>query len=469
ALAAKANVNAELIYEGVQAPCALCPGPCQQCPVTCALCPATCALCPPVPCAPCKIPCTECPGHPCHKCFDQATYGVYYSADSQRKGLWMSFFNGAAGGTIGVGGTFDWQGTGLTSSNSQSWIAVKRLKAFLDLTDWKALRPSPSDTQPRLQPQTLPAWQKIYAIENSGRTEVAVYFPERVAASVRVKDLPSRTACWFNPRNNNNQTATPQGTCQPSDSNPYCTYNPPAGGDWVLLFRQAACSASAGSLSVTSGTVALTEDDTGWALFSQRLDAQGEPFGEAVQITDAQIGASPKKTRFLEGPGDVNLVTWESEDPVKGTPSRIMAHLLDTKGSPIGEMIKVGTAAEGRATDPAIAVTPGGDYVVAWSILSDKGSEVHVQTLDSKGLLGEDLTIAVLPPESEPVEPMVSADAEGNVAVAWTEVAKTGASIGVRRLEATGKPAGTVAYPILQSKDTFESLSSVELSGGVLI
>ncbi|HEX3527044.1 MAG TPA: DUF4038 domain-containing protein [Thermoanaerobaculia bacterium] len=436
----KPSVNAELIYEGGQAPCALCP--------------ATCNI-------------------TTRKCTDQSVAGMYYAPDarSQGKGLWMSFFNGATGGTIGVAGTSDWQTNGQTSFNSQSWTAVKRLKAFEELTSWTALKPSASSRIPLPTPASLSAWQKIYAIENSAKTQVAVYFPERIAANVRVSDLPAcRTAQWFDPRTDSAlRNATPQGPCT-TGTNAFCTYNPPAGGgDWVLLLRKAAsCATATNSLSVTAGTVALDDDDTGWALFSQKLDAEGEPFGDATQITDAQIGASPKRVQLLQGPGGANLVAWESEEPEEGTPSSIVAYQLDSDGLPVGDLITVGTEGEGRATDPAITLTPGGNYAIAWSTWSDEGNEIHAQTLDSAGFLSDDSTVTVLPPGSEPVEPMVSADSSGNLAVAWTEVSDTGATIGVRRLSAAATPVGSVENPILQIDGTFESLSSAELVGGSL-
>lgn len=435
----KAAINGELIYEGVEAPCPLCPGT------------------------------NQCTTVKPKKCVNQATYAIYYTAETQRKNLWYSFFNGAAGGTIGVAGTFNWQGNGLASSNSQSFIAVKRMKAFFQAVGtWTELKPT---TEGLYSPSPAPSsWQKIYAIQNLGRTKVAIYTPEGAVVALQTVKVPSgASAQWFNPRVDNAALSPASaGSCPTGISSAtYKCYTPTTSGtDWILVFLPP--SLTGVTMTVSPSEVTLIDDSTAWTLVSQAFDANGDEVGTPIQIADPQVDASPQGPRLAKGVDGGYLAVWEREDPSAGTAVNVVAQRLDATGTPIGSMLALGTSATGSAMSPSLVATPDGGYAVAWWTVDKEGNQVLARKIAADGTLLAEATVATLA-TMEPAHPIIASDEAGNLAVAWEENddGKT-TTIAVERLDSDAQPVDSPLRPIAAMEDTSTGLSALTYSGGVL-
>ena len=82
------------------------------------------------------------------------------------------------------------------------------------------------------------------------------------------------------------------------------------------------------------------------------------------------------------------VIVWDSQGQ-DGDKSGVYGQRYDASGAALGLEFRVNTATAGSQFDPAIAMTPGGDFVVAWSSMTAVSSgydyEIYSQRFDASG------------------------------------------------------------------------------------
>jgi hypothetical protein len=97
----------------------------------------------------------------------------------------------------------------------------------------------------------------------------------------------------------------------------------------------------------------------------QRFNAAGVPEGPELQIA---AGGSPRVAAVANG-GFV--VVWTDDD---GSTYGVSGRRFDASGTPVGSAFRVNSYTTRSQISPAVASSPDGDFVVAWSSLGQAGS-----------------------------------------------------------------------------------------------
>jgi hypothetical protein len=188
-------------------------------------------------------------------------------------------------------------------------------------------------------------------------------------------------------------------------------------------------------------------NDTGLSIQARRYAADGSPAAGQFQVntfttdnqTEPDIAAAATDGRFV--------VVWTSEGSVgndtEGT--SIQGRLFNAGGSPLATF-QVNNVTTNDQTQPAVAMGPGGAFVVAWKSYTDG---------DQSGIQARRFTSGGAPVASQFLvnsyttgvqgDPDVAVDPQGRFVIAWTSNEATGdadlESVQARRFAADGTPA----------------------------
>jgi len=188
-------------------------------------------------------------------------------------------------------------------------------------------------------------------------------------------------------------------------------------------------------------------NDSGLSIQARRYAADGSPAAGQFQVntfttgdqTEPDIAAAANDGRFV--------VVWTSEGSVgndtEGT--SIQGRLFNATGSPLATF-QVNNVTTNDQTQPAVAMGPGGAFVVAWKSYTDG---------DQSGIQARRFTSGGAPVASQFLvnsyttgvqgDPDVAVDPQGRFVIAWTSNEATGdadlESIQARRFAANGTPA----------------------------
>jgi hypothetical protein len=120
------------------------------------------------------------------------------------------------------------------------------------------------------------------------------------------------------------------------------------------------------------------------------------------------------------GPGGDFVVAWASKVPNES--QKIMARRFGPSGAPAGPELVVGTGV-GEQRSPAVTSTRDGEFVVVWSggnIDAGDGLGIFGRVIDASGqLVGPEFLVNEYTPGAQ-WEPAIAADAAGNITVAWS-------------------------------------------------
>jgi len=113
------------------------------------------------------------------------------------------------------------------------------------------------------------------------------------------------------------------------------------------------------------------------------------------------------------------IVVWSSYFTSQGRSNDILARRLDPNGEPAGDEFQVNAAGAGNQTEPAVAMSRGGDFVVVWHGPGLEEEDIFLRLFDSDGRPQSDEMLVNLAAAGRQVYPAVAADAAGRFVVAW--------------------------------------------------
>ncbi len=197
-------------------------------------------------------------------------------------------------------------------------------------------------------------------------------------------------------------------------------------------------------------------------LFAQRYDATGAPVGGEFQVNTYTTGRQEAPAVAADAAGGF-VVVWQSGSYYgsagqDGSAAGIFGQRFDATGAPRGGEFQVNTYTTGRQLAPAVAIEPGGGFVVVWQSGSSYGTDGPDGSLS--GVFGRAFDVAGVPTGGEfqvnsytsgsQDQPDVASDGDGNVVVAWTSGrsgfgnTQDGSQSGVfaRHLTSLGDPIG---------------------------
>ena len=161
---------------------------------------------------------------------------------------------------------------------------------------------------------------------------------------------------------------------------------------------------------------------------AQRFDSGGTAVGASFQVNTYTTLGQLDPAVAVEEDGDF-IVVWES-DGSSGTDQNgdsIQLQRYASDGTALGDETQVNTYTTALQSDPSIAMSPSGDFLVVWD---SRGSEtdpdddsVQGQRFASDGsLIGDQFQVNIYTTDDQN-QPRVAADGSGGFTVVWTSFA----------------------------------------------
>ena len=187
------------------------------------------------------------------------------------------------------------------------------------------------------------------------------------------------------------------------------------------------------------------QDGDGGGVFGQRFDASGTRLGSEFQVNTTTAGtqlAGFGRAVAKDAAGRF-VVVWDA----RHYPWHVNAQRFAADGARVGAEFQV-DAGPFSATRPAIATSPTGDFVVAWSSLTDLYARRHAPDGTALGSQFE-VTSSGIGPAGATVQ--VESDDHGNLAFSWSLGSSPGQRSFVRRFLADGASRGPETVIAIQA------------------
>ena len=174
---------------------------------------------------------------------------------------------------------------------------------------------------------------------------------------------------------------------------------------------------------------------------AQRFGPGGQRIGVEFQVSSGAASYEDSPVMAFDRSGNF-VVAWMAS-PLDGSRRGIFARRFDASGFPRGGQFQVNTSTLGDQTWPAVAATPSGGFVVAWSSNGDAGGPLggFGQRFDASGQrLGGEFALA--PGGGLGVRPSMVTAPEGGFVAAWMDGDGNGDGVLARRFDGQGNPQG---------------------------
>jgi len=187
------------------------------------------------------------------------------------------------------------------------------------------------------------------------------------------------------------------------------------------------------------------QDGDGEAVQGRQLDAAGIPTGTEFDVNTTTAG-SQDTAAVAVGPGGAFMVVWESQGQ-DGSSDAIVARRFSSSTSPMGGEIQINTHTLSGQDDPDIAVDSSGEYVIVWESAGQDGNNGGVfgrRVASSGSPIGGEFAVNTQTLGAQVDAAVGRADA-GQFVVIWTSIDQDGDGGGVfgQRFSATASPQGT--------------------------
>lgn len=211
-------------------------------------------------------------------------------------------------------------------------------------------------------------------------------------------------------------------------------------------------------------------NDTGLSIQARRYAANGTPAAGQFQVNTFTTGDQTEPDIAAAATNGNFVVVWTSEGSVgndtEGT--SIQGRLFNAAGTPLSTF-QVNNLTTNDQTQPAVAMGPGGGFVVAWKSYTDgdqSGIQARRFTSGGSPVAGQFLVNSYT--TGVQGDPDVAIDPQGRFVIAWTSNEATGdadlESVQARRFAADGTPAAQ--FQVNQITTDSQRRPSVAVDGG---
>jgi len=192
------------------------------------------------------------------------------------------------------------------------------------------------------------------------------------------------------------------------------------------------------SIAVWDSLISANDRD----IYGQIYTPDGRRVGAEFLVNSYAAGIQQEPAVAAAADGSF-VVVWSSAAKDAST-FGIYAQRFDAAGNALGSEFRANETAPGDQTQPAIAMLPGGRFIIAWQSQNqdDNGWGIYARSFDSSGspLSGESLVNITT--TGDQITPAVASNATGQAVVAWG-----GAQIAARRIDSDGQPTGPELIP----------------------
>ncbi len=173
-----------------------------------------------------------------------------------------------------------------------------------------------------------------------------------------------------------------------------------------------------GSFTIAWTSVGL--DGSLDSIAAQQFSANGMPLGDEFLVNTATLNDQSDPAIAMTPTGEF-VIAWQS-DGQDGDESGIFAQRYDADGSRTGREFQITDSFVGDQENPAIAINTDGSFVVAWESdgLAAASTEIFARRFNSNGdALGDDFLVN-LTLTNDQTNSDVALDGEGNFLISWT-------------------------------------------------
>lgn len=208
------------------------------------------------------------------------------------------------------------------------------------------------------------------------------------------------------------------------------------------------------------------QDASGYGIFGRRFQDDGTPLGDEFQISAVTTRSEIHPAVAADGSGGF-VVVWEAVAPY-GLFRELRGRRLAPDGSPAGGDFPIATATTTAPQLPAIAASPTGEFVVAWT----RSEGILARRFDAAGNpLGGEFQVETYTTGRQS-HAAVAVGTAGDFVVVWQSWGADGSAYGIagRRFVASGEPQGGEFQVNTYTADyQFEPAVAIDPGGGFVV
>jgi hypothetical protein len=180
-------------------------------------------------------------------------------------------------------------------------------------------------------------------------------------------------------------------------------------------------------------TVVWTSHQSGnLDVFVRRYDAAGNALAAEAVVNTTAGGDQSDADVAMDSAGNF-VVVWTAANNLDGNGKGVFAQRFDSAGTALGGEVRVNTTTVKDQTQASVAMTSGGDYVVAWTSVDQDGDRggVFAQRFDSAGVAqGGEIQVNTQTHDAQDA-PGVAVDGSGHFTVVWQSNNQDGSNKGI--------------------------------------
>ncbi|MEM9450697.1 MAG: calcium-binding protein [Cyanobacteria bacterium P01_E01_bin.6] len=227
-----------------------------------------------------------------------------------------------------------------------------------------------------------------------------------------------------------------------------------------------------GSFVVTWTSVG--QDGSLGSVAAQRFSANGNPIGSEFLVNTTTTFDQEAPAIAMTPTGEF-VIAWEGESQDFSSTNGIFAQRFSAGGQRVGTEIPINSVVVGEQEKPAIAIDDDGNFVVVWESdgLAIGNSEVVGRRFNSSNVaIGSDFVVNVAQ-EDDQSSPDIAMDGDGNFVVSWTTEGGGVAQDDVlyRQFTAAGVPltGELLATTITDDDQRFSAIAQNDLGDTVIV
>jgi hypothetical protein len=224
-------------------------------------------------------------------------------------------------------------------------------------------------------------------------------------------------------------------------------------------------AAHAGGFVVVWQSVSLSDPAT---IVGRRYDSTGTALTGEFQVNTATL--HPSAPAVAADATGRSVVVWQQESPFDFEPD-IVGRLYDGSGSPVGAQFTVNTYTTGRQVEPMAAMDASGNFVVVWSAetSTEEGRGIRAQRYDSGGLpLGTEFQVNTYTTRNQTI-PAIAMQPGGEFVVVWRHDVDYAGRVFGQRYDASGAPLGGEFQVGVATERAENPAIAAATSGGFLV
>jgi Ca2+-binding RTX toxin-like protein len=191
----------------------------------------------------------------------------------------------------------------------------------------------------------------------------------------------------------------------------------------------------------------FAQDGDSFGIFARRFNDNGNPIGGEFQVNTYTTSSQRQPAIAMSPDGDF-VITWQSYGQ-DGDGSGIFAQRYSATGTPLGEEFQVNTTTVGNQQNPAIAMDRDGDFTIAWGTyyydLENRGIFAQRYFYDGTPA-GDEIQVTdadFIPPFAFDEGPAIAKAQNGDFSIAYSAINNSSAEVFVRQYTLERRIRGT--------------------------